>query len=54
MAKIEKSLDFSKIKAFAFDVDGVFTVTAASCATWQENYIALLIPRTVSESAWRQ
>ena len=25
MAKIEKSLDFSKIKAFAFDVDGVFT-----------------------------
>ena len=53
MAKIEKSLDFSKIKAFAFDVDGVFT-DGGICATWQENYIALSIPRTVSESAWRQ
>lgn len=38
MAKIEKSLDFSKIKAFAFDVDGVFTDGGILCDLAGELY----------------
>ena len=38
MAKIEKSLDFSKIKAFAFYVDGVFTDGGILCDLAGELY----------------